>query len=128
MISRNSTWALILSIALTATAAVRAGETTPESDSSATVSTATVSAHSGALSCEGLSRDEARRIAQTAEQAGAHPEAAECFRIAGDLTRAHRAQIRASADESAASAQKIAASVETTKAQVKRLREAFRKL
>lgn len=126
MILRKSTLALILSVALTTTAAVRAADVTPEPSSSATVSTVTISGRSDALSCDGLPQDEARRIAQNAQRAGAHQKAAECFRIAGDLVRADRAQMRASADEGTASGQRFRASIETTKAQAKRLREAFR--
>jgi hypothetical protein len=128
MISRNSILALILGVLLTATAAVRAADVTPESTtpSSEPVSTVTISGHSETLSCVGLPQDEARRHAQNAQRTGAHLKAAECFRIAGDLVSADRAQLRASADTGAASAQRIKASAETTKAQVKRLREAFR--
>jgi hypothetical protein len=126
MISRNSTLALILSVALTATAAVHADEVTPESPSSTTVSTVTISSHYETLSCDGLAQDEARRFAQNAQRAGAHLKAAECFRIAGDLVSADRAQMRASADEGTASAQRIKAGIESTKAQAKRLRDAFR--
>jgi hypothetical protein len=126
MVSRNSTLALILSVALTAAASVRAGEVTPEPASSTTVSTVTISSHAETPSCVGLARDDARRLAQNAQRAGAHGKAAECFRIAGDLASADRAQMRASADSSAASAQRIKDGLETTKAQARRLREAFR--
>jgi len=128
MILRNSRLALILSVALTATASVRAAEVpvTPESPSSATVSTVTISSRYDTLSCDGLPQDEARRFAQNAQRDGAHMKAAECFRIAGDLVRADRAQMRASADEGTASAQRMKAGIESTKAQAKRLREAFR--
>jgi hypothetical protein len=126
MISRNSTLALILVAALTATTAVRAAEPTLESANSPAAPTVTISARSDALSCNGLPRDQARLLAQNAQRAGAHHKAAECFRIAGDLVRADGAQIRASADAGAASAQRIKASVETAKAQAKSLREAFR--
>jgi hypothetical protein len=126
MNSRNSILALILSAALAATASVRAEEVTPESPSSATVSTVTISGSFDTLSCDGLPQDEARRLAETAQRAGAHRKAAECFRIAGDPGRANRAQLRASADGGAATAQKIKANMEISKAQAKRLRDAFR--
>ena len=120
MVSRNSTLAWVLSVALSAAASVHAEEATPESP------TVTISASADTLSCNGLTGDEARRSAESAQRAGAHEKAAQCFRIAGDHARADRAQLRASADEGAASAQRIKASFETTKAQAKRLREAFR--
>jgi hypothetical protein len=128
MVSRNWTLALILSVALTAAAAARAAEPTPEPASSASTSTVTVLAYSDALSCDGLPRDQARLFAQNAQRAGSHRKAAECFRIAGDLVQADRAQIRASADTSASSAERIKAEVESAKAQAKRLRKAFRQL
>jgi len=126
MTSRKTTAALILTVILTATASVRAGEVTPESTTAAAESTVTISGRSEALACEGLARDEALRSAQDAQRAGAHAKAAQCFRVAGDHMRANRAQIRASADTSAASAQRFKTGMDSTKAQMKRLREAFR--
>jgi hypothetical protein len=128
MVSRNPVLALILSVAVSAMGAARAAEPAPESTSSATVSTVTITVHSDAPSCEGLSPDEARRLAQDASKVGAHAKAAECFRIAGDLVRSDRAHMRASADEGAASVERIKANVESAKAQVKRMRAGFRKL
>ncbi len=127
MIPRHWTLALILSLALTATAAVRAGETTSEPASSASVPSVTISAHSEKFSCVGLPRDEARRLAEDAQRAGAHAKAVECFRIAGEHLRADSAQLRVSADTGAASAQKIKANVELAKAQAKRIRQAWRR-
>jgi len=128
MVSHSSVLALILSVALTATASVRAAEVTPESVGSAPVSTVTISGHSDTAACVALSQDEARRFAEDAQRAGAHRKAAECFRIAGDLARADRAQLRASAEKGTASAERIKAGAETTKAHVKRLREQVRQL
>lgn len=128
MSSRTSILTLIFALALTATAAVRAGETTRESAASAaTVPTVTVSAHPETTVCDGMSQDEARRIADQAKKDGAHRKAAECFRIAGDTVSADRAQLRASAETGEASSQKTVANVEVAKAQAKRIREAFRR-
>jgi hypothetical protein len=126
MFSRNSTLALTLILALTATSAVRAGETTAERASSTDVPTVTVSASPGAQYCDGLTPDEARRHAEQAKRDGAHRKAADCFRIAGDHVRADRAQLRASADAGDVSAQKTAANIETAKAQARRIRDALR--
>jgi hypothetical protein len=126
MFSRNSTLALTLILALTATSAVRAGETVEPAASSADVPTVTVTATHDAPLCHGLAADEARRHAEQAKRDGNHRKAADCFRIAGDHVRADRAQLRASAVAGDVSAQKTAANIETAKAQARRIREALR--
>jgi hypothetical protein len=126
MNSRNTTLAFIFTLALTATASIRAEEMTPEPTSPTTDSTVTITGRADTLSCDGLTQDEARRLAEDAQRAGAHRKAAACFRIAGDPARANRAQMHASADDGAASAQRIKANMELSKAQAKRLRDAFR--
>ena len=77
--------------------------------------------------CVGLLPDEARRLAVEASREGAHRRAAECYRAAGDLVQADRAQIRATADSSATAVQKVATTVEAAKQNARRVRAAFRK-
>ena len=79
------------------------------------------------LECAGLSGDEARRMAQQATRDGAHRKAAECFRAAGDVVRADRALIRASADSGVAATRQASINVEAAKEQARRIRAAFRR-
>jgi hypothetical protein len=132
MFARHSLQALLptlfLALALTATTAARAGETTPESASAVSangVPTVTVTAQPITSECDRLSADEARKVAVHAQQEGEHRKAADCYRIAGDLVRADRAQLKASAETAAESSQKSAANVQVAKEQARRLREAF---
>jgi hypothetical protein len=90
------------------------------------LSEVTVTATRASMECTGLSVDEARRMAQQATRDGAHRKAAECFRAAGDLARANRAQIRASADSGAAATRQVNVNVATAKEQARRIRAAFR--
>lgn len=76
--------------------------------------------------CEGSSPTDARRLAREATKSGAHQRAAECFLIAGDNVRAHRAMIRATADSAEAAKRNASAAVETARIQAKRIRAAFR--
>jgi hypothetical protein len=76
--------------------------------------------------CAGMARDEARQHAQQARREGVHRKAAECFRVAGDLVQADRANVRASADTAAETSRKAAVTVQTAKLQARRLREALR--
>lgn len=117
MVSHRLVLALGLLLGLAATAA---------HSEELNVVTVTVSAHAEAPYCVGMDRDQARQLAAQAQRAGAHRKAAECFRIAGDLAKADREQIRASQDATAATSQKMAANVETAKAQARRVKDAFR--
>jgi len=140
MVYLNSLWALIGAVALAATAVPARADTAPApraevaaaSQVDTVVDTVTVTASrvdSGAAAthsqCDGLTGDEARRLAQQARRDGSHRKAAECFRVAGDLVQADRSTMRASADSGAAATRKVAANVETAKAQARRLRAAF---
>jgi hypothetical protein len=71
--------------------------------------------------CQGMSVDEADRLAREAENNGAWQRASDCFVVAGEYMRAHRAS-------EAAAIQKRNASVaaETARNQMARLRAAFR--
>jgi hypothetical protein len=87
---------------------------------------AEVTVRASAVECQGLSADEARRVAQQASRDGAHRKAADCFRAAGDQVRADRAQMRASADSGAAASRQASNDIETAKEQARRIRAAFR--
>jgi hypothetical protein len=131
MFARHSLHALILALALTATTALRAGETIPPESASAAaasaVPTVVVTAQPLVSECDGLTPDEARKIAVQAKKDGAYQKAADCFRIAGDLVRADHAQLKASAETGAVSSQRSAANVKLAKDQARRIREAFRR-
>jgi hypothetical protein len=115
MVSRNSLRTLIAAVTL-ATALPAFADAPAE-----------VTIRATALECQGLSADEARRVAQQASRDGAHRKAADCFRVAGDHVRADRAQMRASADSGAAATRQAAADIETAKEQARRIRAAFRR-
>ena len=87
---------------------------------------AEVTVRASAVECQGLSVDEARRVAQQASRDGAHRKASECYRAAGDLVKADRAQMRASADSGAAASRQASNDIETAKEQARRIRAAFR--
>jgi hypothetical protein len=120
-------------VALAATAVPARADTPPApraeiaaaSQVDTVVDTVTVTAAATHSQCDGLTGDEARRLAQQASRDGSHRKAAECFRVAGDLVKADRSTMRASADSGAAATRKAAANVETAKAQARRLRAAF---
>jgi hypothetical protein len=76
--------------------------------------------------CEGSSAIDARRLAREATKNGEHQRAAECFLIAGDNVRAHRAMIRAAADSAEAAKRNASVAVENARSQAKRIRAAFR--
>ena len=147
MVYLNSLWALIGTVALAVTAVPARADTVPATSTAAAtvarVETATVARvdvatapradSAGATSsaslislCDGLSGDDARRVALQARRDGSHRKAAECFRVAGDLVEADRSTIRASADTGAAASRKAAANLEIAKEQARRLRAAFR--
>jgi hypothetical protein len=90
-------------------------------------SPAEVTVRASAVECQGLSADEARRVAQQASRDGAHRKASDCYRAAGDLVRADRAQIRASADSGAAASRQVTNNVQIAKEQARRIRAAFRR-
>ncbi len=79
-----------------------------------------------APSCDGASPREAQQLAREAQKSGAYQRAADCFLVAGDRLRAHRAMIRAAADSSAVAQRNAAATAESVKSQMQRLRAAFR--
>ncbi len=114
MVYLNSLRALIGAVALAT--AVPAFADTP----------AEITVTASSLACDGLSGDDARRIAQQASRDGVHRKAAECFRAAGDVVRADRALIRASADSGAAATRQASVHVGAAKEQAKRIRAAFR--
>jgi hypothetical protein len=131
MFARHLLLALISTLALTATTALRAGETIPPESASAAAASAvpmvTVTAQPLVSECDGMTPDEARKVALQARKEGAYRKAADCFRIAGDLVRADHAQLKASAETGAASSQKTAANVQLAKDQARKIREAFRR-
>jgi hypothetical protein len=86
----------------------------------------TVTATRSAIPCAGLVGDEARQVAQQAARDGAHRKAVECFRAAGDMARADRAQVRAAADTTEAATRQASANIEAAKEQARRIRAAFR--
>lgn len=119
MVARNSVLAVISLVTLAAFAVPALAE-------ESAVPTVTVSASTVVPACEGMSPDEARSLAQQAQREGAHRKAADCFRIAGDLVKADREQVRASSSTKADTSAKLAANAETAKAQARKLRDAFR--
>jgi hypothetical protein len=86
----------------------------------------TVTATRTAVPCAGLTGDEAREAGYQATHDGAHRKAVECFRAAGDLARADRAQIRAAADTGAAAPRQASNNISAAKEQARRIRAAFR--
>jgi hypothetical protein len=86
----------------------------------------TVTATRSSVPCAGLVGDEAREVAEQASRDGAHRKAVECFRAAGDMPRADRAQVRAAADTGAAATRHASVNIEAAKQQARRIRAAFR--
>jgi hypothetical protein len=76
--------------------------------------------------CEGRSASESSRVAREAEKSGEYEQAAECFRVAGEYTRAHRASLRAAGEDASALKRNASAGMESAKAQAARLKAAFR--
>ena len=76
--------------------------------------------------CDGNSPADSRRLAKEAEKSGAHQRAAECYLVAGDNLRAHRAMLHMAADSAAASKRNASTAAESAKSQVRRIRAAFR--
>jgi hypothetical protein len=124
MVYFNSLKALIGVMALAAMAMPAHADNAASSDNLPVVQI--VSAPLAPAHCEGVSPDQARRLAQQAERDGSHRRAAECFRIAGDLVQSDRALIRASADTHADATRKAAVTAEAARLQARRLRDAFR--
>ena len=76
--------------------------------------------------CEGTSAEDLKRLAHEAEQAGAHQRAAECYRAAGDHSRANRAMLRVAENSAATAKRNGSVAASSAKAQMKRIREALR--
>src|SRR5262249_25972350 len=51
--------------------------------------------------CEGMSAADSSRMAREAEKNGAYQQASDCFVVAGEYTRAHRASVRAAGEAAA---------------------------
>jgi hypothetical protein len=77
-------------------------------------------------SCEGLPARDASRLAREAEKNGAHQRAAECFTVAGENFRAHRAMVRATEGTTEAAKQKASIAANSAKDQLRRVKAAFR--
>lgn len=77
-------------------------------------------------SCEGLPAKDASRLAREAEKNGAHQRAAECFTVAGENFRAHRAMVRATEGTSEAAKQKALIAANSAKDQFRKVKAAFR--
>ena len=76
--------------------------------------------------CDGMSASDSSRLAREAEKNGAYQQASECFVVAGEYLRAHRASARASGEAASAAKRNASAGAESAKAQVARFRAAFR--
>jgi hypothetical protein len=79
-----------------------------------------------ANACEGLSVDDADRLAREAENSGAWQRASDCFVVAGEYTRAHRASARATSEAAAVQKRNASVAAETARNQMARIRAAFR--
>ena len=77
-------------------------------------------------SCEGLPARDASRLAREAEKNGAYQRAAECFTVAGENFRAHRAMVRATEGTSEAAKQKALVAANSAKDQFRKVKAAFR--
>ena len=76
--------------------------------------------------CQGMSIDEADRIAREAENNGAWQRASDCFVVAGEYMRAHRASARVASEAAEVQKRNASAAAETARNQMARLRAAFR--
>ena len=76
--------------------------------------------------CEGLSANDASKLARKAEKKGSYEEASECFLAAGEYTRAHKASAKAAGEAAEEAKRNASAAAETAKAQMTRIRAAFR--
>ena len=106
-----------------AAAPAHAGTTAETADSELA---AELQESTASTACQGVEPIEARRLAREAQTIGEHQRAADCFLIAGDNLRAHRAMLRATADAGAEAKRNAAATAEAAKNQARRLRAAFR--
>ena len=76
--------------------------------------------------CEGMTASDSSKLAREAEKKGAYQEASECFLVAGEYNRAHRASTRAAGEAASAQKRNASAAAQVAKNQVARLRAAFR--
>jgi hypothetical protein len=76
--------------------------------------------------CEGMSASDSSRLARKAEKNGEYQEASECFLVAGEITRAHRASARAAGEAAEAQKRNASAAADKAKGQFARVRAAFR--
>jgi hypothetical protein len=79
-----------------------------------------------ASACEGVSADEADRLGREAENSGAWERASDCFVVAGEYMRAHRASARATSEAAALQKRNASVAAETARNQIARVRAAFR--
>jgi len=112
----TAVWLILLAGAM---GSVRAAEGVPADQEVVVTATAEPA-------CEGKSPEESRQSAREAEQSGAHRRAAECYRVAGDHSRANRAMLRVAEGSAAAAKRNASTAASTAKAQMKRVREALR--
>jgi hypothetical protein len=76
--------------------------------------------------CQGMSVDEADRLAREAENNRAWQRASDCFVVAGEYMRAHRASARVASEAAAIQKRNASVAAETARNQMARLRAAFR--
>ena len=112
---------IVLAGAMSAVRAEEVPASSAASQQAEVVITATVQG-----GCEGNSPEDLRRLAHEAEQSGAHQRAAECYRAAGDHSRANRAMLRVAENSAAGAKRNASVAASNAKAQMKRIREALR--
>ncbi|MEJ0038181.1 MAG: hypothetical protein WDO68_19230 [Gammaproteobacteria bacterium] len=76
--------------------------------------------------CEGMSPSESSQLAREAEKNGEYQRASECFVVAGEYTRAHRASTRAAGEAAALAKHNASTAAANAKSQMARVRAAFR--
>ena len=76
--------------------------------------------------CQGMPVDEADRLAREAENNRAWQRASDCFVVAGEYMRAHRASARVASEAAAIQKRNASVAAETARNQMARLRAAFR--
>jgi hypothetical protein len=79
-----------------------------------------------ATACEGLSANESSRLAREAEGDGAWQRASDCFVVAGEYMRAHRASARVASEAAAAQRRNASMAAANARSQMARIRAAFR--
>jgi len=103
----------------------------PKTDSTASVSTATivvVGTAQDTSDCQQATPERARWLADQASRDGAYQRAGQCYLLAGEQALADRAFVKAVAHTGADSSRKLSANLDEVKAQARQMKQVFHRL